>query len=54
MDLSGDDVYFLADPAYVPRVIRSKRVGVDYARRWKDRLLRYIDANSPVAKRMRY
>jgi len=54
MDLTGGDLYFVADPAYVPRVIRSKRVGVDYAGRWKDRLLRYIDANSPVAKRLRY
>jgi DNA-3-methyladenine glycosylase len=54
MDLTGDDLYFLADPAYRPRVIRSKRVGIEYAGRWKDRLLRYIDVRSPVAGRLRY
>jgi DNA-3-methyladenine glycosylase len=47
-------VHFLPDPAYRPRIIRAKRVGVDYARHWKDRLLRFIDANSPVAAKLRY
>jgi DNA-3-methyladenine glycosylase len=53
MDLAAGDITFHADPAYRPRVIRRKRVGVDYAKHWKDRLLRFIDASSPVARRLR-
>lgn len=47
-------VHFLPDPAYRPRVVRAKRVGIDYAKHWKDRLLRFIDASSPVAAKLRY
>ena len=54
IDLTGDELYFLSDPNYQPRVVRAKRVGVDYAGRWKHRLLRFIDARSPVSKRLRY
>lgn len=54
IDLSGNDLHFLSDPDYRPRVVRSKRVGIDYAGRWKHRLLRFVDARSPVSKRLRY
>ncbi len=54
IDLTGDDVYFSADPGYRPRIVRSKRVGVDYAKHWKHRLLRFIDVNNPVAAKLRY
>jgi DNA-3-methyladenine glycosylase len=54
MDLTGDDIYFTAEPSYQARVVRTKRVGVDYARHWKGRLLRFIDVNSPVAAVIRY
>ena len=54
VDLAGDELYFLSDPGYRPRIVRSKRVGIDYARHWKHRLLRFIDARSPVAERLRY
>jgi DNA-3-methyladenine glycosylase len=53
LDLTGDEIYFLADPEHRPRIIRSKRIGVDYAKHWKHRLLRFIDAASPVAKKLR-
>ena len=53
-DLTGDAIHFLADPDYQPRVVRSKRVGIDYAGRWKHRLLRFIDVNNPVAKKLRF
>ena len=53
-DVTGDDISFIEDPSYKPRIVRAKRVGVDYARRWKDRLLRFIDAKNPVAKRLKY
>jgi DNA-3-methyladenine glycosylase len=52
--MTGNDLAFYADPAYLPRIIRRKRVGVDYAGRWKDRLLRFIDAGNPAAKRLRF
>jgi DNA-3-methyladenine glycosylase len=54
LDLTGDDIFFVADLRYAPRIIRAKRVGVDYAGRWKDRLLRFIDVNNPAAAKLRY
>ncbi|MCE9548444.1 MAG: DNA-3-methyladenine glycosylase [Planctomycetia bacterium] len=45
LDLAGDDIFFLADLAHRPRIVRSKRIGVDYAGHWKDRLLRFVDAS---------
>lgn len=54
LDLVGDDIHLVADPAYRPRIVRRKRVGVDYARHWKDRLLRFIDASNPAAKKLRF
>jgi DNA-3-methyladenine glycosylase len=53
-DLTGiSDILFFADPSHEPRIIRTKRIGVDYARHWQHRLLRYIDVRSPVAKKLR-
>jgi DNA-3-methyladenine glycosylase len=46
LDLTGDDLYFLVDPSYRPKIRRTKRIGVDYARHWKDRLLRFVDASA--------
>ena len=54
MDLTGDDIHFIIDqPDYRPRIFKTKRVGIDYARHWKNRRLRFIDMNNPVAKRLR-
>jgi DNA-3-methyladenine glycosylase len=53
IDLTGDDFHFEADPSYRPRVVRSKRIGVDYAGPWKDKLYRFVDVRSPVAARLR-
>ncbi len=53
LDLTRGDTFFFADPNYRPRIVRSKRIGVDYSRHWKNRLLRFVDASSPVAKRLR-
>ncbi|HET6251579.1 MAG TPA: DNA-3-methyladenine glycosylase [Tepidisphaeraceae bacterium] len=54
MDLAGNDIHFIIDPSdYRPRIRRSKRIGIDYARHWKNRLLRFIDVSNPVAKRLR-
>ncbi len=53
LDLCGDEVFFLADPAYRPRIVKAKRVGVDYAGHWKDRLLRFIDTRNELAAKLR-
>ncbi len=45
LDLTGDRLYFLDDPAYQARVVSAKRVGIDYAREWKDAPLRFLDAD---------
>jgi DNA-3-methyladenine glycosylase len=50
----GDNIYFVADPAYRPRIVKRKRVGVDYSKHWKHRLLRFIDVASPVANKLKY
>ena len=45
LDLTGDQLYFLDDPAYQARVVSAKRVGIDYAREWKDAPLRFLDVD---------
>jgi DNA-3-methyladenine glycosylase len=52
--VEGGDIYFVGDPAYQPRIVRRKRVGVDYAKHWTRRLLRFIDVGSPVAKKLKF
>ncbi len=47
LDLTGDRLFLLGDPHYHPRTQKTKRVGVDYAKEWKDALLRFFDAKSP-------
>ena len=54
MDLTGDDIRFIIDnPEYRPRIKKTKRVGIDYARHWKNRRLRFIDMKNPIAKKLR-
>lgn len=43
LDLTGNDLFLEADPTYQPRTLCTKRIGIDYAREWKDELLRFID-----------
>ncbi len=45
-DVTMNDVYFLAEPHYRPRIVRTKRIGIDYAKHWKNRLLRYVDVSA--------
>ena len=49
-DLTGDEIYFLDNPA-PPKIAVSARVGVDYAGRWRDELLRFHDADSRYVSR---
>jgi DNA-3-methyladenine glycosylase len=54
IDLTDDDLFLLSDPDYQPQVVTTKRVGVDYAKEWKDEMLRFLDAKSPgAAKQLR-
>jgi DNA-3-methyladenine glycosylase len=44
--LFGENLFLLAGPSQRPRIKKSKRVGVEYAKEWKDALLRFYDADS--------
>jgi len=46
LDLTGDRLFLLADSAYRPQLVETRRIGIDYAKEWKDALLRFVDANS--------
>jgi DNA-3-methyladenine glycosylase len=53
LDVTGSDIWFVADPVYRPRPVRTKRIGVEYAKEWKDRPLRFVDVANPAATRLR-
>jgi DNA-3-methyladenine glycosylase len=53
IDLTGGKLFFLPDPGPPPRIVRTKRVGVDYAGKWKDELFRFIDADSKSVSKPR-
>lgn len=55
IDLTGDEMFFLesADPT-PPRIVRTRRIGVDYAKQWKDTPLRFIDADSRKVSRPKF
>jgi DNA-3-methyladenine glycosylase len=45
-DLTGAEIFLLDDPTYRPVVDTTKRIGIDYAKEWRDALLRFVDLNS--------
>ncbi len=45
LDLAGGRIFFLDDPDYQARLLTTKRVGIDYAREWRDAPLRFLDAD---------
>lgn len=47
------DIHFVADRAYEPRIIRTKRIGIAYAKHWQHRHLRFMDAASAVGRKLR-
>jgi DNA-3-methyladenine glycosylase len=51
--ITNGDIHFLPDPAYRPRIKKTARIGVDYARHWSKRLLRFIDTANPVSARLK-
>ena len=52
--VEGGEIYFVADAEYRPRIVTRKRIGIDYSKHWKNRLLRFIDVANPVAKKLKY
>lgn len=51
-DLLAHDLQLMLDPSHRPRIRKTRRIGIDYAKHWKTRLLRYIDTTSPVTARL--
>jgi DNA-3-methyladenine glycosylase len=52
-DLTADTLYVQKSPGVQPQIVRSARVGVDYAQHWKDAPLRFSDANSAAVSKPR-
>jgi DNA-3-methyladenine glycosylase len=50
---SGGVLFLEDNPADRPRVIITRRVGVDYAGDWKDAMLRFLDADSAAVSKPR-
>jgi DNA-3-methyladenine glycosylase len=51
IDLTGDELYLLDARGPAPQIVRSKRIGVDYADEWKHAPLRFSEAhNKAVSK----
>jgi DNA-3-methyladenine glycosylase len=46
IDLTGEQIFLLDDPTSRPMIAKTKRIGVDYAKEWRDELLRFVDLNS--------
>jgi len=51
IDLTGKSLFICAGSPEKLKVIRTKRIGVDYAKHWKDAPLRFIDSGSPAISR---
>ncbi len=52
-NLADGELRFQQDPDYLPRITRTPRIGIDYARHWTRRLLRFVDLRSPLGARLR-
>ena len=53
LDLTGSTLFVCGNTGYRPRIKRSKRVGVEYAKEWRDALLRFFDDKSPAVSKPR-
>jgi DNA-3-methyladenine glycosylase len=51
IDLTGEKLFLVDSPAQQPELITTKRIGIDYAKEWKDAMLRFVDATSPHLSR---
>ena len=52
IDLTGGVLFFL-ERTGSPHIVKTPRVGVDYAKHWKDELLRFCDADSDAVSKPR-
>jgi DNA-3-methyladenine glycosylase len=52
-DLTGEEIFLLDVRTYRPVIAETKRIGVDYAKEWKDALLRFVDLNSRAVSKIR-
>jgi DNA-3-methyladenine glycosylase len=46
LDLTGDRLFLLRDHALRPKIRRTSRIGVDYAKEWKDAKLRFLEVKN--------
>jgi DNA-3-methyladenine glycosylase len=53
LDLTADELFLLDNPDDHPKITRTKRVGIDYAKEWTHALLRFYDAQSPAVSKPR-
>jgi DNA-3-methyladenine glycosylase len=53
LDLTENELFLLDNPDDHPKIVRTKRIGVDYAKEWTHALLRFYDANSPAVSKPR-
>jgi DNA-3-methyladenine glycosylase len=49
--LTGKPLFLLSDAGYQPSIVQTSRVGIDYAKEWKDALLRFLDARSSAVSK---
>lgn len=53
VDVTGKRLFLLPNPGDPPRIVHGPRIGVDYAKHWKDELLRFADPDSKAVSRPR-
>lgn len=53
IDLTGEQLFVQDNPADHPRIVTGPRIGVDYAKHWKDVPLRFAVADSPAVSKPR-
>ncbi len=46
LDLTGDRLYLIHNSHHQPQIRRAKRIGVEYAGKWKHRMLRFFNDSS--------
>ena len=54
LDLAGESLFLLGDPAWRPQIVTTKRIGIDYAGEWKDALLRFVDTGAVPSRSLRH
>lgn len=53
LDLCGDTIWFERDPRSAPVIQITPRIGIDYAKEWRDAPLRFLELDSGVAPKPR-